>query len=385
MFELTYVHKRGNGAFVRLSWARTTDPLLVTIPAGAFYRASALGDTAIDLDIISGPATNIASSLARHSKVYKAATWDTLAVVEIRDSCGNLRHKGGDALALFADGPGDVRVDATLVDRGNGTYLALMFAEASGIYVINAVVGLPDIRTSPSSSLIPRSEIEPKFRAMHVVGSPWQAEFLPGAISRHTTSVGGPGLVAGVTAGILANLILYARDAAYNPVTAGVELSRFSATLVPMQGTAAGSLRPNEKIDANITGIDSGMLNTGQYRVEVLLHLAGTHQRWIMIDGAFISGMPQEIVCHPGQTSALRSELPDGPLQAAKAAAVGALTTSRQFIIQARDEYGNKLTSGGEVFRVLLRGIKTVYELGLLGTPASTNVKFPIMTSQNRV
>ena len=343
---------------MRSSWARPSTPQFATIPATAFFRASLLGNTRIDLDIISGAAASTTSTLRNRLRTYQAATWRTVAVVEVRDSCANLRGRGGDTVAVYADGPGDVRIGAKLIDLGNGIYEAMVFAQIAGAYDISAILGAstftPTVAT-PLTTVTSRTDTGVAYSAMHVMDSPWTAEFLPGVISRYSTSVTGVALVAGVAAGIPAHVILQTRDEAYNAVTTSTsaEALRFSATLRLVQ---EGSSRESIIASINIIGDDESM--SVRYVVNFTLHTAGMYQLYIALDGNLISGMPQGIACHPGHTSAswsgVRNDIP-------RVIQAGALSTlSQRFILQAHDEFNNTIDSGGDMIRVQLRGMGLV-------------------------
>ena len=307
------------------------------------------------MDISPGSATGETSTLASAPRTHTAAAWDSIGIVEIRDSCANLRHQGGDALAVFAEGPDDVRIDAPLTDHGNGTYEPLVFAMVSGTYTISAVVGLPRARAHFTLTSNSQTEIESTFREAHVVGSPWKVKILPGVISRHTTSVSGEELAAGVAAGNPVLLTLNTRDAAYNSLAnlSSAEAARFSATLTLQKNAAQ-----EEKVKANIIPLDGGTATEGQYAVNFILSAAGTHRLWVSLDGMLISRMPQEITCRPGRVSPSRSGV-SGNLPRTTVAAEQS-TPDHHFIVRARDSFGNAIATGGEAFRVQLRGARSV-------------------------
>lgn len=317
VFELTYVHKRGARAFVRCSWRRNPTVPFVLIPHTAFFHGSLAGGKAIETDIVSGLGDGRSSSLIKSQGSFHVASWSSIALVELRDSCANLRAQGGDGPAIFIHGPGDLRVTANMTDFGNGTYEATVFAKTVGTRAINAF----------ASAFATNQAME------NMIGVPWILDFVSISFSSRAAFLGGNAMIAGVIAGAPARIILKG-DALGN-------------TDSKMQLVVTLDLLPRNPCAQLNKSITRGVRRQ-RHLIDFVLYTIGTYHVQLVFNDTML-GMSAKLQCRSGTMSpswsgvrvmpSVKERLIDSPL-----------------LIQARDEFGNEIATGGETIWTQLYG-----------------------------
>ena len=322
VFELTYAHASGPMAFVRCSWASKERPELTRIPSASFSRTALVGTSPILFDVIPGFPDGSASRIIRRRQEYQVANWSPVAVFEIRDSCANLRARGGDHPAIYLDAPPE-DISTVVTDLKSGLYEALVYVKAVRKYTITAYAWSPQSSSATSSS-----------GQSLMIDAPWTADFVHAAASKHSTLLVGTALVAGVTAGTPAHLILH-EHAALSHIDWNKNIS-VSLKLVQPHGIS--NVRA-WVADSSVRA--SRSLRRGRLMIRFILCRAGIYQLRVFLNGSIL-GVPVALQCRSGHMSASWSGVRDEPLG--------------RYIVKARDEFGNSIPVGGEAVRIRAQG-----------------------------
>ena len=318
VFELTYAHASGPMAFVRCSWASKERPELTRIPPASFSRTALVGTSPILFDVIPGFPDGSASRIIRRRHEYQVANWSPVAVFEIRDSCANLRARGGDHPVVLLDSD----ISTVVTDLKSGVYEALVYVKTAGPHTVTAYAWSPQSSSATSSA------------AQSLIDAPWTADFVHAAASKHSTLLVGTALVAGVTAGTPAHLILH-EHAALSHINWNKNIS-VSLKLVQPHGIS--NVRA-WVADSSVRA--SRNLRRGRLVIRFILYRAGIYQLRVFLNGSIL-GVPVALQCRSGHMSASWSGVRDEPLG--------------RYIVKARDEFGNSIPVGGEAVRIRAQG-----------------------------
>ena len=318
VFELTYAHASGPMAFVRCSWASKERPELTRIPSASFSRTALVGTSPILFDVIPGFPDGSASRIIRRRQEYQVANWSPVAVFEIRDSCANLRARGGDHPVVLLDSD----ISTVVTDLKSGVYEALVYVKTAGPHTVTAYAWSPQSSSATSSA------------AQSLIDAPWTADFVHAAASKHSTLLVGTALVAGVTAGTPAHLILH-EHAALSHINWNKNIS-VSLKLVQPHGIS--NVRA-WVADSSVRA--SRSLRRGRLMIRFILCRAGIYQLRVFLNGSIL-GVPVALQCRSGHMSASWSGVRDEPLG--------------RYIVKARDEFGNSIPVGGEAVRIRAQG-----------------------------
>ena len=167
-----------------------------------------------------------------------------------------------------------------------------------------------------------------------MIDAPWTADFVHAAASKHSTLLVGTALVAGVTAGTPAHLILH-EHAALSHIDWNKNIS-VSLKLVQPHGIS--NVRA-WVADSSVRA--SRSLRRGRLVIRFILYRAGIYQLRVFLNGSILGG-PVALQCRSGHMSASWSGVRDEPLG--------------RYIVKARDEFGNSIPVGGEAVRIRAQG-----------------------------
>ena len=338
-------------SFLRLFWKVPGDINWTRVPDLAFSRSVLVDEFAND--VYAGSADAAKSTVAETKATYVATANNIIGVVEVRDSCGNLRAgsvPGTDSVAVVAFGTSaNERRAATIEALGDGQYQATMLLPVAGSYTLMAVIG-PEAAaaalrsvatTTKDAAFISRARAEMDFLGAQITRSaPWIATSTPGSPAAATSYASV--LDYEVQAGDTQKVFVVARDLSGNRVDATTVVT---VKLVLRQRTN------DEKVARSERHVDA--VTSAPYEFEVTPVIAGRYELSIQIDGEDIKGSPYRLDCLPGPGNASRTS-PKGTLPVTARANVAA-EPSRRFLLQARDRYGNDHRQGGLTFRALLR------------------------------
>lgn len=342
--EVSYQHATGESSFVKLSWMRTSQPKWTVIPATAFYRRVLVANTTYQNFVFAGVADPRASTVVVKEGLFAASLTNSIAVVEVRDACGNLRGSLFDsdpvAVVAYEQGADDRRVLADVSDHRNSTYTASLRVSTAGDYTFVAVVGTRNVAAvldfAAGSS---RAHAERAFLGAQVRGSPWTSSFFPGPMSVQTTWASGIALTpTGFLAGTTTRIVIESRDAAFN-----------AAQSVASAFTTSVAGKSFEVFE---------VLGVGRYAFDVTLTIAGEFKLKVAFDNIHIAGSPYTLVCRPGPTAAANTSARGFVPRVALAGIVA--EPSRRFVVQSRDAFGNLRNLGGSAFVVSIRGRQNV-------------------------
>lgn len=341
IFEVIYLHKPGGPGFIQAQWQHAAVTSFSPVPLAALFKWCSLGD--VELEVVPGPADNKMAKVKDTRATYRAASWNQVGILQLHDFCGNLRRQG-DLVAVFADGPGDVRIRANVTESTNG-YELHVFTKIAGFYAISAYV------LAPSGAKLDGT-------LMHLIRSPWMAEFLlPDTVSKSVASVSGAVLVAGATAGSPSYLVFAttenfgnsskSKDMPYTRLSAAFHMTRV------LPGDDGGHLSIFE-VPVHI-GMPAPLFQKhGHYVMSFVLYNAGVYKLRVSSDENLISAVSAKISCLPGGISTTWSALRMN-VSTVGHFGLGSIF-GRLVYIQSRDAFGNDINSGGESLRVHFRG-----------------------------
>jgi hypothetical protein len=232
--------------------------------------------------------------------------------VQARDGNGNPLSSGGATVAITVSGannPGSL----TVLDQANGTYTASYTPTATGADNVAITLNGSPISGSPFTSTVGADVVSPA----------------------HSTAV-----VPDGTAGLPTDIVVQARDESGNPVNSGG---------VTVAIDVSGANNPG-----SLTVLDQA---DGTYTASYTPTTAGTDIVAITMDGSPVSGSPFTSAVGEGAVSPAHSTavVPDG--------AVGLPT---DIVVQARDESGNPLSSGGATVAITVSGANNPGSLAVL-------------------
>ena len=154
------------------------------------------------------------------------------------------------------------------------------------------------------------------------------------AASKHSTLLVGTALVAGVTAGTPAHLILHEHATLSN-----IDWNKnISVSLKLVQPHGISNVRA-WVADSSVRA--SRSLRRGRLMIRFILCRAGIYQLRVFLNGSIL-GVPVALQCRSGHMSASWSGVRDEPLG--------------RYIVKARDEFGNSIPVGGEAVRIRAQG-----------------------------
>ncbi len=307
------------GATVRVTvtGANSAGPLTATYAGGGTYSTSytptvaGLDQVAITLNgsAISGSPYSSTVTVGALSPANSTADVPdgtagstTNIVVQARDAYGNLIGTGGATVVVNVSGA-NTAGPLTAIDHLDGTYTTSYTPTAAGTDNVAITMNGIALNASPYTSTIGAGNASP-------------------ASSTATVPDG--------TAGEPTDIVVQARDANGNPLTTGGEAVRI---------TVAG---------ANTAGpIVAADQNNGTYRASYTPTAAGNDEVTITMNGTQISGSPFTSTVGPAALDAANSTA------TVPAGTAGSATT---IVVQARDAYGNPLTTGGATVRVTVSG-----------------------------
>ena len=209
-----------------------------------------------------------------------------------------------------------------VTDLKSGVYEALVYVKTAGPHTVTAYAWSPQSSSATSSA------------AQSLIDAPWTADFVHAAASKHSTLLVGTALVAGVTAGTPAHLILH-EHAALSHIDWNKNIS-VSLKLVQPHGIS--NVRA-WVADSSVRA--SRSLRRGRLMIRFILCRAGIYQLRVFLNGSIL-GVPVALQCRSGHMSASWSGVRDEPLG--------------RYIVKARDEFGNSIPVGGEAVRIRAQG-----------------------------
>jgi adhesin/invasin len=307
----------GDLVVVTVSGANNPGALTVTDQADGTYTATytptvaGIDRVAITLNsrpISGSPLTSIVAAGVASPAQSTAAVPDgaagfpTAIVVQARDATGNAVTFGGETVAVTVSGannPGALAV----TDQADGTYTATYTPTLAGTDTVAINMNGTAISGSPFTSTVEASGVIP-------------------AQSTATVPDGTPGLST--------EIVVQARDATGNPVSAGGETVVMTVSGVNNAGTLAVT--------------DQG---DGTYTASYTPTLAGTDTVAITMNGTAISGSPYTSTVGAGGAV---------PAQSTATVPNGAPGLPTQIVVQARDAYGNPVSTGGETVAMTVSG-----------------------------
>ncbi|MFN9068164.1 MAG: beta strand repeat-containing protein, partial [Bdellovibrionales bacterium] len=309
---LTVVFGRSGGTSTG-SFAPTSDNLDGTY-SGVFTGAlsgtatditATIGGAAItslppQLTVTPGPA-NLSQSLITVSSATITSGASTLVTLTARDANGNNLTSGGLAVVFARTGGTSTGTFSAVSDNSNGTYTA----NFTGVVAGTATTITGTIGGSAVTSTLPTVTVN--------AGASTAANSL---VTVNASSV---------SAGNTVTLTLTARDAANNPITTGGSTVTFSFS----GGTSTGTIgtvtdNTNGTYTAVLTGNISGTPST----------VSAT------IDAASVTSSLPTVQVNPGTVSVTQS------LVSVSSSTVNS-GSSISLTLQAKDAFGNNLTSGG--------------------------------------
>ena len=287
------VTDNGNGTYTANYTPAATGTDSVAITVGG----SALSASPYSSSVGAG-----ATSAAQTTATVPNGTAGQVTTITIltRDAFGNARTSGGDTVVVSVTGANTAA--AGVVDNGTGTYTASYTPTAPGTDTVTITVNGSAISGSPYTSTV-------------VIGP--------------TDAAHSIATVPNGTAGQLTTITVQARDAAGN--SRGVGGDTVALTI-----TGANPM--------SLPGTDNG---DGTYTATYTPTTSGTDTIAITIGGATISGSPYSSLVSPAALDAANSTatVPNGT--------AGQPTT---ILVQARDQYGNALSTGGGTVVVAITG-----------------------------
>jgi hypothetical protein len=228
----------------------------------------------------------------------------TVITVQARDEFGNdLIATGGNVSVAVISGPNTGAL-VTVVDNGDGTYQASYTPTVTGTDTLE--IGL---------------------NSVVIGGGPYSSVVAPGTPSAAQTTATVPGGVAGN----LTTITVQGRDEFGNDLTSSGGSISVSITSGPHSGTA-------------VAVVDN---SNGTYTATYTPTTVGTDNFLITLDATLIGGGPYSSLVGPGAVSAVNSTATVPPGNA------GSPTT---IVVQAKDQFGNNLTTGGSAVELTITG-----------------------------
>ena len=217
----------------------------------------------------------------------------TNLVVQARNASGNPLSSGGASVVVTVSGA-NATEPITATDVGDGTYTASYTPTVAGTDEVAITMDGTPLGGSPFLSLVS-------------AGS---------AVPPHSTAT-----IPAETAGLPTSIVVQARDENGNPLSSG------GATVV-VTVSGANEADPIPATDAS----------DGTYTASYTPILAGTDEVAITMDGTPLGESPFISVVSPGSAS---------PTHSTATVPAGTVGTPTNIVVQARDENGNALSSGG--------------------------------------
>jgi len=174
--------------------------------------------------------------------------------------------------------------------------------------------------------------------SIHIPGSPFVIDVLPGLASPDASQSGGTGIVNGV-AGSNRIILLQSLDTFGNEVN-GLSSSS-SASLHYVRSKGSTLILNSQNISKSIIGSNPGF--------EYIVTAAGWYVAAVVMQGVPVKGSPYSFEVFAAAASPATSFVFAAPLNTT------VLYTGEDvvFFIQSRDQYGNDILSGGDAFRVI--------------------------------
>ncbi len=226
----------------------------------------------------------------------------TNIIVQARDAYGNPLSSGGETVAVTVSGDNNAGT-LTVTDQGNGTYRATYTPTTAGTDNVTITMNGTPISGSPFTSTVGAGAVSP---------------------------VQSTATVPDGTAGLPTNIVIQARDGSGNALSSGGQ-----TVVVTVAGANnAGAVPVTDQTD-------------GTYSATYTPTTAGADNVAIAMNGTSISGSPFTSTVDVGLVS---------PAHSTAAVPDGSAGLETGLIVQARDAYGNPLSSGGETVLVTVSG-----------------------------
>jgi len=262
---------------------------------------TAIGGGPYSSIVVPGPA-----SPAQTTATVPGGTAGFITVIDIqaRDAFGNdLTATGGLVGVTVTTGP-NTGATVAVVDNGDGTYQATYTPEFAGT-----------------------DTFEISLNSVVIGGGPYTSDVTASDASAAQTTAAVP---ATGTAGVITTIVVQTRDVNGNDLTTG--------------GETVGVVVGGANTLATVNVVDN---NDGTYSATYTPTTAGTDNFNITLNGTTIGGGPYSSLVGPGPVSAPQSTATVPPGNA------GSVTT---IAVQARDVFGNSLTTGGSVVAATVTG-----------------------------
>jgi hypothetical protein len=228
----------------------------------------------------------------------------TVIAIQARDDYGNdLTATGGNVTVSITAGP-NVGGVVTVVDNGDGSYQASYTPTGAGSDALE--IGL---------------------NGVVIGGGPYSSVVAPGDPSPAQTTA----TVPGGTAGDPTTIAIQGRD-------------QFGNNLVSTGGTVSVSITSGPHFGTPVPVVDN---NDGTYTASYTPTIVGTDNFLITLNGTLIGGGPYSSLVAPGVVSAVNSTASVPPGNAGNPTTV---------VVQAKDQFGNNLTTGGAVVELTITG-----------------------------
>ena len=269
---------------------------------GIFLNGTAIGSSPYASAVAPG-APSASQSVATVPGTGTAGT-PTPISVQAHDAFGNTVTTGGATVVVSVTGANTA--SPTVTDNGNGTYTASYTPTASGPDNVAITLGGSPVGSSPYLTTVG-------------AGAPNAAQSVA--------------TVPGGTAGVLTTVTVQARDANGNDLTAGGA----SVAVTVSGANSAGPAAATDNLD-------------GTYTFQYTPTASGTDNLAITLNGNAVG------------TSPYASIVVAGPVSAGQSTAMvpgGVSTLPTTITVQARDQFGNALTSGGSAVVVTVTGSNT--------------------------
>eukprot|EP00736_Rhodelphis_marinus_P003324 Rmarinus@m.14781 len=342
----------GDFFFVRMTGAAVVDGVVTDLENG-YYTVSleltksgeySLSITLSSTDISDSPyavtvyptTTDPASSTVSGDVSTVSAGETGVLYIDTRDVYGNAVTTGGDLAELQMSGSTGTTT-SRCTDLSNGQYECSYYSEVAGTYSLTLMLNVVTVGESPYELIITPVESL-------------------GSTSSLTTVLSSS--LGGLAVGSARSFDIQARDLYYNKQD-NIDEDLFSVTLTLRESDEDGNdkfavIYPLYEIDGGSVAAGEGLiedLGDGIHRVTFTPTVSGTYTATIELDHVPLSDSPSSFTLSPGPTNAVESKVDGSGLQGA---GVGEIA---YFTIYTYDSYGNKKTSGGTDFTVLISGI----------------------------
>eukprot|EP00002_Diphylleia_rotans_P007559 TRINITY_DN1718_c0_g1_i12.p1 TRINITY_DN1718_c0_g1~~TRINITY_DN1718_c0_g1_i12.p1 ORF type:complete len:2907 (+),score=415.17 TRINITY_DN1718_c0_g1_i12:4370-13090(+) len=247
--------------------------------------------------------------------------------IRANDRFGNARGIGGDQFDVSLSGPASV--PGTVIDNHDGTYGVSFVCSKSGCYSLSVTL-----------------------RGVHINGSVFRVPISPGSPHSSNCLVFGPG-IGRVSAGQLVIFYIEAFDRFKNRVQ---EKADFAIYLVRCKETEKQITNQGVLIDKGLYDIEETKTlidnihytGDGKYLVCYTAYQAGPYTLYVNQDEEPVKGSPFLVEVEPAQTFASKCTIIRSSRERLSVGEQDSL------VIQAKDQYGNKRTNGGDQFKVKL-------------------------------